>query len=213
MKCSDKNIKDLLPAYLARELDADEAAPVDAHLASCEDCRAELALLAMMAEETVPDPGAAFWAEMPGRVFREVRAQRSKRKIFDVSRITERLALPRWTWAAAATALVLLVSWLIINPPQKQGDDSAVWKEAYDYSYGSVHDPALTHPSTNMSELSSTELNSVDAWAGQELSAMAFEAESVMLNPAESDPAEEMAELNAREIEQFSRSLSELEEG
>lgn len=213
MNCNDRNIKEMLPVYQVEELEPQETKRVEAHLKSCADCRNELALLQIMAEEGVPDPGEAFWASLPGKVDREIDASRSKKKFFDLSRIADRLVLPRWAWAATAAAVVLLVSWLIITPLRTQDDDLYAWREAYDYGYGSMYDPALTQPSANMSDLSGTELDSVDAWAARELSTIASEAQSIMVNQVESDPFEEFADLAADEIEQLSILLNEYEEG
>ena len=83
----------------------------------------------------------------------------------------------------------------------------------YDVGYGSLHDPVLTHPSTNMSDLSDTQLATVDNWAGRELTAMAFEAESIMPS-ADKEEYEELAELNGHEIEKLSTMLKDYyEEG
>ncbi|MEP6990625.1 MAG: zf-HC2 domain-containing protein [bacterium] len=43
--CPDANARDLLPAFVHGRLDAGTRATVEAHLASCDDCRAEVALL------------------------------------------------------------------------------------------------------------------------------------------------------------------------
>jgi predicted anti-sigma-YlaC factor YlaD len=209
MTCKNNDIKELFPAYLERTLDETDRERIETHLASCEDCRTELALLQTMSEEPVPDPGEAFWTALPNNVYRAMQDQRSKKKMFDLSWIADRLVLPRWTWTAAAAAIVLLVSWFVINPLHRQGNDH-VFGDEYDYSYGSIHDPNLTHPAMNMSDLSAAQLDSVDTGVGQELSTMAFEAESVML--ADSDPSEELAELDHHEIERLSDLLNEYEE-
>ncbi len=43
--CPDADVRDLLPAFVHGRLDAGTRATVEAHLASCDDCRAEVALL------------------------------------------------------------------------------------------------------------------------------------------------------------------------
>jgi anti-sigma factor RsiW len=98
--CNDKTIKELLPAYLNQALDQAENLMIKSHLASCDECRTELSLLRLMAEEPVPDPGEAFWAAMPDRVYQAVRKRQTNKKTFDLAWFLDRMALPRWIWAA-----------------------------------------------------------------------------------------------------------------
>ena len=72
MLCKNNTIKEMLPEYVADALEEEDMARVREHLIACSDCAQEAALLRMMADEPVPDPGEAFWAEMPGRVYRAV---------------------------------------------------------------------------------------------------------------------------------------------
>lgn len=212
MRCTDKTIGGLLPGYIGGELGPDERKRVEAHCAACEACRAERTLLMLVSEETVPDPGEAFWNAMPDRIYRAVQAaesQQQEKKNVDLFRFGWLLLLPRWTWAAAAMAAVLLVVWLTVAPFH-HAEESAL-NEVYDYSYGSMHDPNLTHPSTNVSDLSVAELDSVESWVGSELHTAASDAEAVIV--ADSDPAEELAEMDHPEMERLSRSLDNYEEG
>jgi hypothetical protein len=213
MTCKDIDIKELLPSYVSDELDDRRKSRVESHLASCEDCRQELGLLTMMSEETVPDPGEAFWAQMPGRIEREVRAGKAVRT-FDLSRILDSLTLPRWSWTAAAVGALLLVTWFAIAPPDRQEGESPALQEVYDVGYGSLHDPVLTHPSTNMTDLSDPQLAMIDTWAGRELTAMAVEAESAALGMTDREEDDELTELNGQQIEELSRMLKDYyEEG
>ena len=59
--CNDTNIQELLPAYLEKALEPVSRIRVERHLASCEDCRAELALLSLIADDPVPAPDEVFW--------------------------------------------------------------------------------------------------------------------------------------------------------
>jgi hypothetical protein len=213
MTCKKLEIKELLPAYVSDELDQDSGDRIERHLASCEDCRQELGLLAMMSEEGVPDPGEAFWTQLPGKVEREVRAGKNQPKLPGLSRLLDRLLLPRWTWTAASLAVVLLVAWLMVEPFRHEGEMPAL-HDVYDIGYGSLHDPVLTHPSTNMADLSEPQLATVDSWAGQELTTIAFEAESIAPNAPDREEYEELAELNGHEIERLSTMLDDYyEEG
>jgi hypothetical protein len=64
--CPNGDVRDLLPDLLHDRLDAESRRTVDAHLSSCADCRAELALLAdmrsMMHADQAIDVGAIMAA-------------------------------------------------------------------------------------------------------------------------------------------------------
>lgn len=211
MICKNFDIKELLPAYVSKELDRDTSNRVESHVASCSDCREELSLLTMMSEEAVPDPGEAFWAQLPGRIEREVRDRKASRK-FGLSGLFDRMVLPRWAWTAAAVGALVLVTWFAVDPLKHRGEDPAL-HEVYDAGYASLHDPVLTHPSTNMNDLSDPQLATIDSWAGQELKTIAVEAEAV-LPTADKDEYDELAELNGQEIEKLSTMLNDYyEEG
>ena len=110
--CNDKKIKELLPAYGAQTLDRTEKLMIESHLKSCDDCRIEVSLLRIMADDAAPDPGEAFWAAMPDHVYQAVQKNdRRERKAFDLSRVLDWMTLPRWTWAAATVGTVLIISW------------------------------------------------------------------------------------------------------
>lgn len=74
--CTNADLRDLLPDYAFGTLPAGERVRVETHLATCADCRAELALL------------------------RAVRAARPESRVVDVSRIVA--ALPRPNGSVAA---------------------------------------------------------------------------------------------------------------
>lgn len=58
--CPDGAMRDLLPIHAAGRLDAGERAAVDAHLAACADCRAELDVLRAVGRAyAVPTPDVA----------------------------------------------------------------------------------------------------------------------------------------------------------
>jgi anti-sigma factor RsiW len=200
--CNDKTIKELLPAYLEQALDQAEKLKVADHLASCDDCRTELSFLRMMAEETVPDPGEAFWAAMPERVSRAVQKRQTKKKAFDLSRLLERMVFPRWTWAAATVGTVLLISWFVIMPVQRKTEIPQ--SEADEF-----FDDSVTG-SVSVADLDHDEVSTIDTWAGSELASIAREAESFLGNRRDTDVHEELEELNAREIERLSKMLEQV---
>ena len=201
--CNDKTIKELLPAYGEQALDQTENLIIENHLASCDDCRSELSLLRMMAEETAPDPGEAFWATMPDRVYQSVQMLQTNKKTFDFAWLFDRIALPRWTWAAATVATVLIVSWFIVTPlrnktemPQSQGGEFA--------------DETVATWSGSVADLDHDELSTIDSWAGSELASIAQEAEPVLVSGRDADIYEEIEDMNAREVERISIMLEQI---
>lgn len=208
MTCKNTNIKELLPAYREQGLDQSDQDQVRKHLEACGDCQTELSLLRMMAEEAVPDPGDAFWAEMPDRVFRAVQKQKTKKWHFDLSWLAERLILPRWTIAAATIALVLAVSLLVGRSLQKSPGGEALRR-------GEPVDEILAADSggtVSMNDLDGNQLETVSDWAGKELAALAEEAGPVMANNADTDIYEELANLDTREAEHLSALLDQWEQ-
>jgi len=194
--CNDKIIKELLPAYREQALDQTENSLIEDHLASCEDCRIELFHLRMLAEEAVPDPGEAFWAAMPGRVYHAVQQQKAEQKTFDLTRVLDRMALPRWAWAAASVMTVLVLSWLIISPLQKRPEMAP--SQAFEFVEESFPSELV-----NMNELDNKELGAIDLWAGVELASITRESEQVLGNSQDSDVEEDLVELNAQQAEEL----------
>jgi hypothetical protein len=214
MSCKNNDIKELLPLYAGNELGQADLLRVKEHLRSCEDCGQEAALLRMMAEEPVPDPDDAFWAELPGRVYRAVREQDNnslRRRLRD---LLHGAILPRWAWAAATAGVVLIISLAIINPAVRHEAGLSGPGDDYLYDDAANHDPVLRHTSSTIAELTSSELDAVDAWAAEALSSLAFEAGENGTNAIDADLSEELAELNAPEADRLSTMLNDLvEEG
>ena len=205
MLCKNNSIKELLPAYVADALEEADRARVREHLVSCSDCAQEAALFQMMADEPVPDPGEAFWAGMPGRVYRAVQQKETRRPRLNFLDLLQRLALPRWAWAAAAMGLVLTVSVLIMH----QAPQDTTAPEEYAVEDVFHNDPVLRHTSVTLAEMTSPELDAVDAWAATELSSLANEDGVNAANIFDTDINEELAELNAHEVDRLSKMLKE----
>jgi len=212
MDCTNKTIKELLPLYEEGKLGEEELALVEEHIRICEDCRDEMALLRMMTSEPVPDPGDAFWAAMPERIYREVQQQRSPAGI-TLGQALEgflKLLLQRRVWAAAsAFAVVLLVSWLVVGPLRQQQAVPPIPGDEYAYDDTTGQDAALAAPALDVAELTPAELEAAATWAGKELSAMAIEAETTQGTMSENDLYEELSELNSRELDRLSMMLQE----
>ncbi len=200
--CNDRTIKELLPAYREQALDQAEKSKVADHLATCDDCRTELSFLRMMAEETVPDPGEAFWAAMPDRVAQAVQQRQTKKKAFDLSRLLDRMVFPRWTWAAATVGTVLIISWFVISPLHK-GTEIPLQTQGDEF----FADETTAAGPLRVSDLDHDELGTVDTWAGGELASIAQEAEPFLGSRRNTDIHEELEELDVSEIEQLSKML------
>ncbi len=209
MTCHDTDIKELLPLYAEEALDGAGKKEIEVHLAVCADCRSELALLRALAAEPVPDPGQAFWNSMPGRVMRAVQEQQTKGNGLNLSWLQFPIHLPRWTLGTTALAAVLLAAWWVVSPFRH--GESPVFQEVYDLGYASLHDPVLTHPSTNMTDLSDPQLESVNSWAGRELKAIASEEES-MIPVTDREVYDELADMNGPEIDKLSTMLNDYSE-
>ena len=213
MSCKNKDIKEVLPAYVSDELTGEDLTRVKEHLRTCADCAQEAALLRLMASEPVPDPGEAFWAEMPGRVYSAVQRDKAVRRStgrpwHDLLRDS---AFSRWAWVAAAAGIVLVISWFIVNPMLHRGAGPAGDEYAYDDT--ASHDPVLRHTSSAIAELTPTELDAVDSWAATELSSLAVEAGPAVESALDTDLTEELAELDAPAADRLSTMLNEMEEG
>ncbi len=96
MTCKD--VKEMIPLYYYGEMEDDRAGAVRVHLASCADCRKELALVSGLLEKVtvpeVPELPDKFWSRSAADIMRHVRPPRH--------------AVPLWTAAAAAAAAVIL---------------------------------------------------------------------------------------------------------
>lgn len=210
MMCHDNTIKELLPLYAGEALDEAATGLVRAHLSSCPDCRSELALLQALAAEPVPDPGQAFWDAMPAQVFRAVQEQKTKGKRLDLSSLLAPLRLPRWTWAAASLVVVFLVSWIIVISGVRMDSDDAEYQDT------ALRNSTDMGGTVSMTELSGSDLDAVNDWAGQELKRIAREAQSVttsapLLNLPD-EMYEELADMNAPEMDRLNSLLTAYDE-
>jgi len=213
MKCFDDTIKDLLPAYQMQVLDHAEEDRIRKHLEKCEDCRTELSLLRMMSEEPMPDPGEAFWASMPGRVYREVEESRNaKKNTFDLSWLWDRFIHLRWTWAAAAVGVVLVISWFAFRSPQKALEPSLSQSNEFADEIMIATSPDTESDAIHLSELDRQDLDMVDNWAGREFTSIAQDVDPAVVLPPEAEISEEFADLNAGEMDRLSTMLSREEE-
>lgn len=198
--CDNLNIKELLPGYAVQSLDQPSQKIVEKHLESCEDCRTELVLLRMMAEEAVPDPGEAYWATMPDRVYRAVSAQKAQKRTFDPAWLTDRLTVPRWAVATAVVSMVLMISWFVVRPPQKIPAIAG----STGYEFADENTSAVGVP---INALDRDQFDMITAWAGNELTLIARETEHSQVNGADTDLDEELTELDSQAAKRLSSML------
>ncbi len=163
----------------------------------------------MMAEEIIPDPGEAFWSEMPDRVFLAVQRHKARKWFIDLSWLADRIILPRWAMAAATVGIVLMILLLTSRSPQKKGPDVSASQGDEFAAEVLVADPVGT---VHIRDLDRDQLDTVSVWASKELDSIAEEAVPVMVNNSEADIYEELANLNAKEAEHLSTMLDQWEQ-
>jgi hypothetical protein len=206
MTCRNKDIHELFPAHLELKLDEAARRNVEQHLASCGECRSELEILRMLAAEAVPDPGEAFWAALPGRVYRDVQERRQRERSWGLPWALDQFLRPRWVVSAAAVLLVAAMAWFFTLPaPLNMAEVGSPDSGA---SYDDMFDPGPIE----VAELGDLELQSLDAWASGELVAMMGEATDLFTNGQDLSIDDKLAELNTQELEQLSNNLDEYEE-
>ena len=206
MTCNDLDIKGLLPAFQGKMLSPADADRIEKHLSTCEDCRTELSLLHMMSEEPVPDPGEAFWTAMPGRIFREVQAQRPQTMLQRLFSGGGRPIMPRWAWAAAAVFLIATVVLLLDRPGTLEIARTALPEN------GSSYGDLLSAETVDMAELTDVEIDSVNLWATDELAQLREDAIDLFRTSTDISIDDRLAELNAQELEQLSKMLDTQDE-
>jgi len=132
-----QTIIDLLPAYALNTLDVEEAEMVAGHLASCADCRAELAafegvvdVLPLAAADMEPSPA------LKGRLMHQIRMTPQDETAVSfpttpptiwqqfIHSLSDLIAGPRWQPLAVLAVLVLLIGaffiWQRANSPTTQ---------------------------------------------------------------------------------------------
>lgn len=129
-------IADLLGAYALDAVDADEAAAVEAHLAVCPRCAAEVAdhreVAAMLAHSGAPAP-EGLWSQIsasleepPPEMDIPMLAPDRTGRVVDLAE-RRRNRTPRWlpgTAVAAAMVVVALVTGLVVSDDERAGDRS-----------------------------------------------------------------------------------------
>ncbi len=205
MTCKNKDIKELLPAYLEQGLDQDAHGRVEKHLETCEDCRAELSLLRMMTEEPVPDPGEAFWRTMPERAFRAVQEEKKEGKRSMLAALWNRPILPRRAWATAVVGLAAVVSWLLVRPASMDIGGPVL------PANGTAFEDVVPAEPLNVTELSSTELDAATTWAQNEFAPIGDAVSQDAPENMPNDIYEDLMELSPQELDRVYEMLKKKE--
>ena len=203
MKCDSKDIKEFLPLYLEQALDRPEQERVEKHLQICEDCRIELSLIRTMAGEAAPDPGEAFWARMPSAIYQAVQERQAKRRWPDLFAVGRDLFMPRWAWPAAAVMVLFVLSWLFVRPAQKTDIAGLTADE-------SSYEDVFSGNGMDVTSLTPAEAENVDTWADGEFAAVTKEAGDMVVNSADTELYEELAELDGKSMDRLSATLDRL---
>jgi anti-sigma factor RsiW len=107
--CADRDIKELLPDVLHRTLRSDDRERVELHLATCDSCREELAVLRMVNSATVFAPAIDV-----GRIVRQIPPYQP---IVPGVRAPARNRVTQWLVAATAALLLVGGGSLVLNRP------------------------------------------------------------------------------------------------
>ena len=204
--CNDTTIQELLPAYREQSLDPADSTRVAQHVASCEDCRAELALLSIIAHDPLPVPDEAFWAEMPDRIYREVQAGKQQRKKrFALPDILGWMSMPRLAWATAAVFVIAVSSWFLVRSAPV--DVARTTRPAT----GTALEESTAEP-VNLAELSSAEFDAATQWAQNKFAPIEQAITSDTQEHTSQDLSEELSELSARELDRVYEMLKKKEQ-
>jgi anti-sigma factor RsiW len=198
MTCRQQDIRELLPAFIERSLAPGDAERVERHLALCADCTEELALLRMMAEEPVPDPGEAYWSTLPERVHRRFREEQSRNR-FSIPWRTL-FALPRMTWMSSAALLVAVIVWVSLHPVTKSGD-------MLDESDQLSLSESLVDGRVEVAELTDHEMTAVTQWAENAYEPIHEAIDEQHLERTDSDLAEELRNLSSEQLDRLLEQL------
>jgi hypothetical protein len=108
MTCNKTDISQLLPDLLAGKLWEEEAGKLREHLETCSCCAGEFRVLGNLAALEVPEPEAGFFDEMPGKVMRGIREEKT------VSRTLFKLPAIDLKWKVGLAAVSLAAAALLV---------------------------------------------------------------------------------------------------
>jgi len=200
--CQNEEIRTALPALLEGSLEGSMRMQVEAHLASCADCAAELALLRELAAQPVPDPGEAFWAAMPGKVARELQQAGTAGRPGKLAEWLAGLALPRWGWATAVVLIAALAAWYVAAPQHGRMRDSLAKRGAAP-QVRVVEDPA------SLTGVRPRDLGQLSSWAHRELLSAQKDLEEPVLGSSMIDNGldDDLVALDQKQLDELVRKL------
>jgi predicted anti-sigma-YlaC factor YlaD len=117
-KCIDSGIKEMLPDLLHRALRADAMARVEAHIATCEECRAELNVLRAVKSAAVFEPSID--------VDQVVRRIPPYRAIVPAVELPARPRLVSWLVAASLAVAVVGVGSVLVTRQNATNNSTSV---------------------------------------------------------------------------------------
>jgi hypothetical protein len=106
--------------YLELDLEAERVHQVTIHLEMCHACRIEMEsvrqVLVKLKGRGVPDPGQRFWSEFPAQVrVGLLQAMAAASRPDPLPRPSYGLWGPWWSWAAAASVIILVGTWFLVG--------------------------------------------------------------------------------------------------
>ena len=117
-ECTDREIREMLPDLLHRTLRSEDRERVELHLATCETCREDLAVLRTVKEAAVFAPAIDV-----GQIVRRIPPYTP---IVPEVRAPSRSRVSQWLVAATAAILVVGGGSLILNRSSQSGSSVAV---------------------------------------------------------------------------------------
>jgi hypothetical protein len=117
VSCND--IRNMTVPYLELDLEAERVHQVTIHLETCHACRIEMEsvrqVLIKLKGRGVPDPGQYFWTEFPAHVrVGLLQARPAGSRSDPTPRRSYGSWAPWWSWAAAASVIVLVGGWFLV---------------------------------------------------------------------------------------------------
>jgi len=207
--CKNELIKELLPEYGANQLGPDKQKLVELHLASCVDCREELSLFRMMAEEPVHDPGEAYWAYLPNRVYRAVQEEKASRASSRLSSLWNLFVRMRPLTLGMATAAILIIATAVVVQTVDKKPAPAV---ARTFELPGTTISTDSDEPIKLSEVDQNTLVAMDGWVGKQFAALGHEVDRAADLSPDSDISDELAELDTTEIDRLSQIITRAEE-
>ncbi len=212
MPCEEKELRELLPDYIARSLPDADRSRVEQHLAACGDCMQEISLLCALAGEAVPDPGEAFWAAMPGQIARGMQQRDRSGTGNRHSDLLAGLLRPRSVWTAAALAGLAFIVWFLVQPrsAERTAAVGTAAVPAFEQASPTEELDLADQNAAGMADLTSADIARIDRWAAAELASLQVDPNDATADSsADESLSERIEDMSPRELKRFSSMLDE----